>query len=208
MISIIIPHAINRENDRVLSLNLKMIKENTDCEHEVLIFADNAGRTDLVYKSLDWMIRQAKYDLVLWGSTDVVLAPKWDEKVLAYKDVADWICLQLVECGQIGVHSNNIENNFGITAKSFKRKEFESWVKDYSLTQPDYREGFCWYSPSVFSKQWYIDNGGFDFTKPFPFNNDSIFIDKVKDKTKFITVNSYAYHFQRAKENLKEVKER
>lgn len=208
MISIVIPHAVNPENDRILKLNLNMLKENTTCEYEVLLFADTGGRVDLVYPSLDWMIRHAKYDLVLWGSSDVVLAPGWDANILKYKDIADWICLQLVECGQVGVHSNNIHKNFGIKAIDFNRNEFEEWVNEYSKDRPDYREGFCWYSPSVFSKRWYIENGGFDLRKPFPHHADMDFIEKVKRRTKFITANSYAYHFQRSGENIGEKPER
>lgn len=201
MISIIIPHAMNEENDKVLALNLQMLKENTTCAYEVLIFSDNSRRKDLVYRSLDWMIRQAKYDLVLWGSTDVVLSPDWNNNVLKYSDLAEWICLQLVECGEIAVHSNNIEKDFGRTAETFDRKGFEEWSYSYSLINPPYREAFCWYSPSVFRKDWYINSGGFDLSKDFPHHTDKDFIERVEKQTKFITVNSYAYHFQRANKN-------
>lgn len=201
MISIVIPHVMNEENDKLLALNLQMLKENTTCEYEVLIFSDNSRRKDLVYRSLDWMFRQAKYDLVLWGSSDVVLSYGWNNNVLKYANLADWICLQLVECGEIPVHSNNIEKDFGRTAETFNRDAFEAWCKSYSYGHSAYRDGFCWYSPSVFRKDWYINSGGFDLSKYFPHHTDKDFIERVEKDTKFITVNSYAYHFQRANKN-------
>ena len=200
MISIIFQHANNPENNRIFELNLKMLKENTTCEYEILSLW-NDKRPDLVYKFWDWGIRNAKYDLILWHNTDIVMAPGWNERVITYKDKADWIGIELVECGAIGVHPNNIHKDFGRTAETFDRKGFESWANSLQGWAA-YRDGFCWYSPSVWKKDWYIKMGGFDLDKPFPHPNDSAFKEKCERAgTKFIVVNSYAYHFQRANEN-------
>lgn len=208
MISIVFPHLLNPENDRVLQLNLQMIKENTTCPYEVLYLADTGNRHN-VYRGLDWLMRIASYDLILWHSSDILLAPGWDKNVLKHKDDGNWIGLELVECGQIGVHPNNIHKDFGITAESFQRVNFENWVAEHSANRPSFRNGFCWYSPSVWKKAWYITMGGFDLEHTFPHPVDSLFKERVeKLGCKFIVANSFAYHFQRAGENLGEKKER
>lgn len=207
-VSIVFPHALNPENDKVLALNLQMIKENTTCEYEVLYLA-NMQRPDLVYPAWNFLIRNAKYSHILWHNTDIVLAPRWNENVLKHQDNGDWIGLELVECGQIGVHPNNIHQDFGITADTFRREDFENWVKTYSEHRLGFRKGFGWYSPSVFKKSWYVSMGGFNTEKPFPHPNDMEFKEKAeKLGQRFIVVNSFAYHFQRAGENLGEKLER
>lgn len=207
MISIIFPHAINKENNKVFELNLKMLKENTTCDYEVLSLWNN--RPDLVYEFWDWGIRHAKYDFILWHNTDIVMGPGWNENVIKSKDKGDWIGIELVECGQIGVHPNNIHKDFGITADTFRRKEFEDWVFNRKWGKPTYREGFCWYSPSVWRKDWYIKMGGFHWEKPFPHPNDTEFKEICElSGCRFIVANEYAYHFQRAGENLGEKNER
>ena len=207
MISIIFPHHTTPENENVLRLKLQMLRENTTCDYEVLYLA-NYGRRDLVYKGWDFLMRNAKYDLVLWDNTDIVYSRSWNENVLINQHEGDWIGLELVECGQIGVHPNNIHKDFGITAETFRRDEFESWAAEFTRNRPSYRKGFCWYSPSVWKKEWYINTGGFDLTKTFPHPADSEFKERVSRGCRFIVANSIAYHFQRAGENLGEKPER
>jgi len=201
MISIVFPHAINKENNKVLDLKLRMFEENTTCPYEILYLA-NQKRTDLVYKGWNFLIENAKYDLVLWDNTDIVYSKGWNENVIKSQSKGDWIGLELVECGQIGVHPNNIKKDFGITADTFRREEFEAWSAEYTKDRPTFRDGFCWYSPSVFKKDWFISMGGFNTEIPFPHPNDSLFKEKAeKYGQKFIVANSIAYHFQRAGEN-------
>lgn len=209
MISIVFPHAINSGNDAVLKLKLEMLKDNTTCEYEVLYLA-NMGRRDLVYKGWDWMMRNAYFDFILWDNSDIVYAPKWNENVINYADKGDWIGLELAECGQIGVHPNNIHIDFGITAETFRRKDFEEWALQRMVeAKYQWRDGFCWYSPSVWRKSWYIEMGGFDLTDTFPAPLDMRFREKAEyHRSRFIVANSYAYHFQRAGENLGEKPER
>jgi hypothetical protein len=208
MISIVFPHALNKENNAVLDLKLKMLEENATYPYELLIFS-NTLRPDLVYDSWDWMMRRAKYDLILWDNTDIVYAPKFMDNIVKHKDDGDWIGLELIECGKLQVAHTNIQKNFGTTANNFDRLGFETWVEEFSKNRPSKRDGFCWYSPSVWKKDWYIQMGGFDLTNKFPYHNDIEFKEKVeKLKTKFIVVNSFAYHFQRNHENRSIVTER
>jgi hypothetical protein len=201
MISIIFPHALNKENDAVLQLKLQMLEDNATYPYEVLMLANNK-RADLVYEGWDWLMRRAKYDLVLWDNSDIVYAPKFMDNVIKHADDADWIGLELVECGALDVAATNIHMNFGMTAAEFDREGFENWVEEYSKSRPSIRPGFCWYSPSVWKKQWYIDMGGFDLSKSFPHPIDSEFRAKCEaNGSTFAVANSFAYHFQRAREN-------
>lgn len=208
MISIVFPHAMNEENDAVLKLKLDMLKANATYPYELLIL-NNTQRPDLVYDAWDWLMRRAKYELVLWDNSDIVYGPNFMDNVVKHKDDADWICLELVECGAMEVAHNNIHKNFGTTAKSFDRTGFENWVREFSKDRPTKRDGFCWYSPSVWKKEWYIKTGGFDLSQPFPNPNDIHFRYRVESHgAKFIVANSFAYHFQRAQENRNERPER
>lgn len=207
-ISIVFPHLLNPENDRCLELNLRMIKENTTCPYEIFYLADTGNRNN-VYKGLDFLMRNAKYENILWHSSDVVLAPKWNEPVMRNINNGDWIGLELIECGQIGVHPNNMHMDFGITAKDFRRVDFENFVASYSAGRHSFRTGFSWYSPSVWKKSFYERMGGFDLSKVFPHPSDEDFKTKCENiGCHFIVANSFAYHFQRAGENIGEKQER
>jgi len=185
-----------------------MFKLKISYPYELLIFSNNIRRTDLVYSSWDWMMRNAKHDLILWDNSDIVYGPNFMNNIIKHKDDADWIGLELVECGNMEVSKSNIEINFGRNYDTFKRQEFENWVKKTSETRPSIREGFCWYSPSVWKKEWYIKMGGFDIYPHFPYPNDAIFKKKCEENgCKFAVVNSFAYHFQRALQNRGELPE-
>lgn len=209
MISIVFPHAINTENNKVLELNLKMIEENTHGEYEVLTLG-NMKRTDLVYEGWNYLISKAKYDLILWHNTDLLLAKDWDKPILELSKIADWICLRVIECGAIGVADSMLEKDFGRMANNFRREEFENFVQNQIVGTPISSEGFIWYCPSILKKQKFLDLGGFMTQPPFPNPNDINFRERAeKAKWKFLISNwSYAYHLQRARENTGEKEER
>ena len=208
MISIVFPHAMNPENDAVLKLKFETIKDNATYPYEILMLS-NTGRPDLVYDAWDWMMRRAKYELILWDNSDIVYAPRFMDNVVKHKDDVDWIGLELVECGAMPVASTNICMDFGKTARTFNRPGFEHWVAIRSEGRPSLRPGFCWYSPSAWKREWYVAMGGFDLSKPFPHPNDMEFRLKCEASgTRFAVANSFAYHFQRAQENRQEVEER
>lgn len=205
-ISIVFPHADNPENNRVLELQKKLLRENTKGKYQLSYLSGN--QKEDVYPAWNWLISRAKYDLVLWTNTDLLPAPNWDILVKKYQDKADWLSMRVVECGQIGVAFPMIERDFGITASSFERKQFEYFAEEESKKHPEFEEGFVWYCPSVFKKKWFLDNGGFPTDKPYPYPNDSLFRQKVEKGCRFGVVNSWFYHLQRAGENSGEKKER
>ena len=208
MISIVFPHAMNRENDAVLELKLKTLRENSTFPYEIMMFCDT-GRPELVYESWDWMMRRSKYELILWDNSDIVYAPGFMDNVVKHKDDADWIGLELVECGAMPVAATNICMDFGKTAATFNRPGFEHWAAELSRDRPSLRQGFCWYSPSVWKRDWYVAMGGFDLKTPFPYPNDAEFRARCEAAgSRFAVANSFAYHFQRALENRGEAEER
>lgn len=196
-ISIVFPHILNDENDRVLQLNLKMIKENTTCPYEILYLA-NTGRMDLVYKGWNFLIENSRYPLCLWHNTDLVLAPGWNENVIKHQDKSPWMCFRLIETGAIGVSESMINKDFGRTAETFRRSEFETFVAQESKKYKEWEYGFIWYCDSVLNRDWFLSMGGFPEDKPFPHPNDIEFRNHVEaGGCKQIIVNSWAYHFQR-----------
>lgn len=202
-ISIIMPHAINDENDRVLSLNQKMAKENTRGPYEIL-YIGNMRRPDLVYKGWNMLVGIAKYDLVLWSNTDLLLAPNWDVNIYQLTELYDWISLRVVECGAIPSAATMISKNFGWTAQGFDRDGFEKFVGEDIAQRPIHQPGWIWHCPSVLKRNKFLELGGFGETPPFPYDQDNHF--KVRAEAagwKFgVSNHSYAYHLQRARENL------
>ena len=202
-ISIVMPHAINEENDRVLSLNQKMLRENTRGEYEIL-YIGNMKRPDLVYKGWNALFDMAKYELVLWSNTDLLLAPNWDVPIHNLAEIYDWISLRVVECGAIPSFDTMISKNFGWTANTFDRNGFESFVKTDTETRNQHEPGWVWFCPSILKKSKFNQIGKFGEYPPFPHPQDINLKERAEaNGWKFgISNHSYAYHLQRAKENL------
>lgn len=170
-ISIVFPHALNAENNRVLLLKLKMIEENTKGPYEILMLG-NTMRSDLVYSGWNLLIAQAKYEHILWDNTDLLPGPGYDEPVAELMKQYDWLSFRVAECGAIGVASSMTEKDFGRTAKTFRRQEFEDWVKEQIATHHRSDPGFVWYCPSILKKSKFLELGGFMTQPPFPNPND------------------------------------
>jgi len=197
-VSIVFPHAINPENDRVLALNQQMIKENTAGEFEILTLG-NTMRSDLVYAGWNYLISVAKFEHVLWFNTDLLLGPGWDKPIEELMKTYDWLSFRVAECGAIGVANTMIEKDFGRTATDFRRQEFEDYVKDQIESYPESEGGWVWYCPSILKKSKFLELGGFMTEPPFPNPNDINFKERaIKAGWKFgISNHSWAAHLQR-----------
>lgn len=213
MISVLIPHKANEWNDACLELTKKMLKENTSNEYELLVEEDTVGGA--VYTIWNRMARDAKFPILVWGNSDVVFAPGWDEPVVEHMDSFDYLGFYLVECGMIGVHQNNIHRDFGSLASTFDRSGFEKFAADIVGDRPvtlidqgrpsDHRvnAGFGWYSPSAMKQDYFLAHGGFGENPPFPHCQDSSFMQKCYlDGMRLARVRTVAYHFQFARENF------
>jgi hypothetical protein len=206
MISLIFPHVSNPENDAALDLKLRMLRDNTRCEYQALYLTSTCLNPDDVYPAWNWLASRAKYPILLWDNSDIVYATDWDVAIRKYIDDYDWLCLRLVECGAIGVATTNIHKPFGKTAAKFDRAGFESFcATDAAGRHPCEPDTFGWYSPSAFRKEWFLGKGGFPTEESFPYQNDEVFRDRVTaEGCRFCRIGSYAYHFQRQGENLKQ----
>lgn len=203
MISLIFPHADNRENNETLSLKRRMLEENTTCPYQ-LLYLSGAQPQD-VYKFWNDGFRMAKFDICIWDNSDIVYADRWNEPILKHINDADWLCFRLVECGAIPVADSNIHRDFGRTAATFDRAGFEAFAAEEAKRHLSIEHGkFGWYSPSAFRKDWFLASGGFPTEKPFPHDNDREFRERVtKQGCRFALLpGAVAYHFQFARRNL------
>lgn len=194
-ISIIIPHKRKATNDLALKLNVEMLLANTANNFELIV--DTESPKD-PYKIWNEAAKSARADILVFSNTDVLMAPDWDVSFINYMDDNSILTGYLVEAGNVGVASVNIHKDFGKTPSEFRRHDFEEYaIKQSKFTIPAKIER-AWYMPCAFYKSWFLWTGGFDTTLGFPNPNDILFWDKCRDSfnTKFVRVNSFAYHFQ------------
>jgi len=204
-VSVLFPYRDNPENNRVLELNKQMLKENTEGPYELIMVV--GGDQHIVYPAFNFLIKQAKYPTVVMANTDVLFAPGWDSLLHRYIDTADWFSFRLIECGAIG--SDQIVKDFGQTAASFDRQAFYDFVDQEKPKYPEITDGFVWYVPCAWKKEYFLSMGGFNEEQPFPYPNDIDFRKKCEEEgARFKVLNSWAYHLQRARENSGDKQER
>ena len=194
MFSVIIPHKHGKLNDECLALCLKMLKENTRNDYDVLVDDRNMDP----YQIWNETVPLAKGEVVVMSNTDVLMAPGWDEMVLHAAPNAI-VTGYLVECGAIGVHQTNIEKDFGRTPAAFNRDAFEKFVAINSNDKPAIKEERGWYMPCAMNREWFRQTGGFDTGKGrFPAPLDIYFWESCLKHPSFrlLRAKSYAYHFQ------------
>ena len=192
--TIIIPHLHTELNDLSLELNIKMLKENSYNKDYELIIADENVEP---YRLWNLYSEKAKHDILVFSNSDVLMAKDWDYHLINSVCDNSIVTGYLVECGVIGVASQNIASNFGTGPKDFKRVEFESFCEKHGKSVSVCKEERGWYMPCAITKSLFIKMGMFDTTKPFPNPNDIIFWEKcISNGVKLKRARSYAYHFQ------------
>lgn len=202
-ISIVFPHKEGVENNRLLQLNKRLYKRTTRHPYEIINVV--GGGPHIVYPSFNFLVKQAKYDIVVMANSDITFAQGWDEMLVKHIDEGDWFSFRLVECGAIG--SDQIVEDFGRTAKSFDFNAFQTFVNEQR--NEEIENGFVWYVPCAWKKEYFLSMGGFDEYPPFPEANDIKFREKcAAHGARFKILDSWAYHFQRAGENSGEKPER
>lgn len=192
-ISIIIPHLRKKNNDLALKLNVEMLMDNTANSFELIV--DTQAPKD-PYEIWNETAKSARADILVFSNTDVLMAIDWDIYMVVYCKHNIIVTGYLVEPGNVGVADVNIHKDFGRHPDSFRRKEFEDWCDDQKV--PECIEQRAWYMPCAVRKDWFLETGGFKPGYPFPNPNDIRFWDECRDVfgTKFLRVNSWAYHFQ------------
>lgn len=192
-LSIIIPHKSTRDNDKALSMAIASIVRE-DANIEVLI--DTTVPKD-PYIVCNEFAKTAKGDLLVFSNSDVIFAPGWVMPFTLHTVPNTIVVGYLVESGIIGVASENIHRDFGKTVDAFDKQAFDFWAS--SRFDPPVKEERGWYFPCCVDKEWFLSTGGFDTSIPFPHPSDIDYWNRCRDTfgTKFLRVNSYAYHFQR-----------
>lgn len=200
MISIVFPHKPGIEQDKLLELNKEILAQNTHHPYELIYVY--GGDRHIVYPAFNFLISQAKYPIVVMANTDVFFEKDWDKLLVKHINEGDWFSFRLIEAGAIG--SDQIVKNFGRTVSEFDIDEFQGFVNEFKETNslPDITDGFVWYVPCAWKKEYFLKMGGFDTAEPFPTPNDIRFREKCARKgCKFKILNSFATHLQWAKVN-------
>ena len=208
LVSVLIPHLREPENDKALKTCLETLVDNTDVDYEIMVSAVEARRC--LYAVCNEMATRAQADYIVFHNSDVFMAPGWAEPMLAAAAPDTIVAGVIVECGAIGVASDNVHKNFGMRPDTFRRAEFEKWVREVGHVPPT--EG--WYFPSLHHRETFLKVGGFDLTKGhFPTEPlDIIYWDAWrKSGRKVVRVPSFCYHLQHysaKSEQEKEVRHR
>lgn len=191
MISILIPHKSTPLNDKALELNLRMLRQNTKHAYE-LIVVENYGDPYLFWNDYS---EHAKYEPMVFSSSDMLMAPEWDTAMLGGLHGNAIVTGYLVEPGVIGVSPKNICLDLGRSPETFQRGKFEE-VSKTSLA-PMSRMGLGWYMPFMITKTLFKRLGKYPYINPFPYHNDVHFFEKAeKEGVNFVQAKSFAFHFQ------------
>jgi hypothetical protein len=198
LVSILLPHLHEPENDKALRICLDCIIANTGLNFE-LIMESVAERRD-IYRVINSMAARANAYWLIPMNSDVFVSPGWLEPIYEARDLNAIVSPCMVEPGAIGVNERNIHKDFGMRPETFRRSEFEAWVAaggDWSI---NWLEGeWAWFYPSLISQSSFLTvMGGFDTKKgSFPDPIDIDFWNRWEvNGGKFKRVRSWVYHLQ------------
>lgn len=199
MVSIIIPHLRNPDNDKALKVALDCILDNTDLDYELIVEAV-ATRRD-IYPVLNNMAHRARAEWIVFSNSDVFMAPGWASAMYAARDESAIVTGIIAECGAISVAADNYELHYGVTPEGYNRTGFEAWVEQEGATIYSHKahQHRGWYFPCLLNKRVFNHSGGFDSSVgSFPQDAcDMAYWDKWAASGKhFRRVNSWCYHLQ------------
>lgn len=191
--TIILPHLRSAANDEALRIALDCIVANTALDYELLI--ESVAEPRDIYPVCNRMAQQATADWLVFGNSDVFMAPGWAEPMYEARAENAIVTGVIVECGAIGVSTQNIHRNFGMTPQTYQRAAFEQWVRE----TPFVPDGEGWYFPSLHPRRAFLETGGFDTTRgSFPKDTLDIFYwQRWRDSGRVVRrVPSFSYHLQ------------
>jgi hypothetical protein len=197
LVSILLPHLRNPDNDPALRIALDTLITNTPLNFELLL-ESVAERRDY-YTVLNQMAARAQALWILPTNTDVFYAPGWMEPLWDARDYNTIVSPVMVECGAIPVNDRNLMRDFGRMPETFRRTEFEQWVADGGGWRDDWREDAeSWYHPSLYNRQAFLNMGGYDTSLgAFPEPLDMDYHERWTARGgKFKRVRSWVYHLQ------------
>jgi hypothetical protein len=191
VLSIIIPHKHEPRNDKALQIALSCIVANTRNDYELILDTTTPGDPYVLFND---MAKRATGEWVLFGNSDLFLAPNWDVELLKQADRDTMVSVTLVEPGAIGVHIENIHRNFGMTPETFQREAFEA----FATSDPELPAGDGFYFYALRHRQTFLDRGGFDTSLgKFPIPVDIAYHERwLKDGKRIVRGRGMAYHLQ------------
>lgn len=196
-VSILLPHLREPANDAALKIALDCIVSNTTMDYELIVEAVETRRD--IYPVLNAMAERARGEYIIPHNSDVFVSPGWLEPLWEARAMNAIVSPVLVECGAIGVAPVNLPKDFGKTPQTFRRDDFEAWVRDGG-EMPGVPDGVRrWYFPSLLPRQTFLDMGGFDTARgSFPKDPVDIwFWDRWEASGKiFKAARSFVYHLQ------------
>jgi hypothetical protein len=192
MYSIVIPHL---SNSKYIDTCIKYIKENSKYDPEIIQIIDE---TD-VYYAFNKGVYQAKYDIVVLLSDDMIVSKNWDEVFPMYLAEDTFLTMNVVEPYPGKMNGPEcIEYDCGDNLENFDYDKFQNYVDVNKAYVPEIEfNKIGWYMPFVVHKKSFVSYPNID---KFPlYANDVTLFHSVLPNLgyKFALVNSFVYHFQR-----------
>lgn len=198
LVSILLPHLREPENDKALKIAVDSLITHTDLDYE-LIIESVAERRD-IYPVINQMAARVRAEWIIFWNSDVFAAPNWIRPMYEARGLELIVSPVMVECGAIGVSERNLYRDFGMTPDSYRRDEFEAWVQAGAEWSTNWLDGQrAWYFPSLISRERFLGLGGFDSSfGRFPVDPVDIhFWDAWEaHQGKFVRARSWVYHLQ------------
>lgn len=197
LVSILLPHLRNPDNDKALRIALDTLVTHTDIDYELLVEGVEARRD--IYAVVNSMAQRANSEWLIPWNSDVFASPNWIRPLYDTRDTDTIVSPTMVECGAIPVNDRNLERDFGRRPETFRRGDFENWVLAGGGWRDDWHDGDqSWYFPSLLNRERFLALGGFDTARgSFPQELDMWFWQKwAASGGKFQRVRSWVFHLQ------------
>lgn len=213
VVSVLLAHKRERENDKAVQIALSTLVDNTDVDYEILM--RSVAEYQDCYAVYNEMAEYAKGEWLVFHNSDTFVAPRWASEMLKAATPDAIVGCVLVECGAIGTARQNVNMDFGRTPDTFQREAFERWAAaQYPQTfqNPGYgdtaadRAGI-WYWPCMQQRQAFLDSGKYGMAQGWPYPNDIEYFNKwVAGGKRLVKAPGYIYHLQKYSDSDEQTK--
>jgi hypothetical protein len=203
VISVLLAHKRERENDKALKIALNTLVDNTDVDYEILI--RSVAEYQDCYAVYNEMAQYAAGEWLVFHNSDTFVAPRWASEMLKVATPDAIVGCVLVECGAIGTARQNVNVDFGRTPDTFNRAGFEQWAaaqypqvfqnQGYGDTAAD--KAGIWYWPCMQHRHAFLESGMYGTAQGWPYPNDIEYFNKwVADGKRLLKAPAFIYHLQ------------